>query len=801
MENTTDILKQTEGETAAVNATASTEAAAAAATEAVETTETVNAEELLKKFDKDSKSRNFKGIYKLVANALFLGFAVYVIVAALLLKRVTTFTKLPVFLGLTMFLGFIKYPACNKDSERENYMPWYDVILAILSLASCLYYTINQDVIVYMGGEINTAQIIVGIVAILLLFELCRRSTGIPLMVVAFGFLIYATIWLLKSNPSLTLNNLIYNIYYNVDCGIFSTPVTVCCNFIVIFIIFGAFLEKSGIGAFFVDLANSVVGSAAGGPAKVAVISSALMGMYSGSSVANTVGSGSITIPMMKKTGYKPEFAAAVEAAASTGGQIMPPIMGAAAFLMAQITGVAYSKIIVCAILPAILYFGGIFLMVHLEAKKLGLNGLPKDAVPKFLKLVAKKGYLLIPVVVLVICMNSYTPAMSACFAILTAICVSLIDEDLIEDLTSKNKQKIIIAVLSLVFAALPIGLFFILDNTLSTQSTARGLFVALAVAAAFTIAISTLKSLDKVIRSKNPKTAARVAAVTSTFTAMEKKVPINAKKLGEGFVSGTNSSLGVVIACAMAGIISGVVSLTGLGSTLITLIVPIASKSLILALFLTMLCCIVLGMGVPTTANYVIMATITAPILIGMGVPVLAAHMFVFYFGIIADITPPVALAAYAGSAIAGANPLKTGVTATKLAIAAFIIPYIFALNPAMLFINTTWYEVLLIIVTSLVGMFGVAIGMQGYAKGKVHWALRLVSVAGGLLLIYPGIVTDTIGLVLVGGVIAFQFIMFYKKNKHSDGNGGIGGDKTDSKGSDEDDEAAVIAANTILN
>lgn len=801
MENTTDILKQTEGETAAVNATASTEAAAAAETEAVETTETVNAEELLKKFDKDSKSRNFKGAYKLVTNALFLGFAVYVIVAALLLKRVTTFTKLPVFLGLTMFLGFIKYPACNKDSERENYMPWYDVILAILSLASCLYYTINQDVIVYMGGEINTVQIIVGIVAILLLFELCRRSTGIPLMVVAFGFLIYATIWLLKSNPSLTLNNLIYNIYYNVDCGIFSTPVTVCCNFIVIFIIFGAFLEKSGIGAFFVDLANSVVGSAAGGPAKVAVISSALMGMYSGSSVANTVGSGSITIPMMKKTGYKPEFAAAVEAAASTGGQIMPPIMGAAAFLMAQITGVAYSKIIVCAILPSILYFGGIFLMVHLEAKKLGLNGLPKDAVPKFLKLVAKKGYLLVPVVVLVICMNSYTPAMSACFAILTAICVSLIDEDLFEDLTSKNKQKILIAVLSLVFAALPIGLFFILDNTLSTQSTARGLFVALAVAAAFTIAVSTLKSLDKVIRFKNPKTAARVAAVTSTFTAMEKKVPINAKKLGEGFVSGTNSSLGVVIACAMAGIISGVVSLTGLGSTLITLIVPIASKSLILALFLTMLCCIVLGMGVPTTANYVIMATITAPILIGMGVPVLAAHMFVFYFGIIADITPPVALAAYAGSAIAGANPLKTGVTATKLAIAAFIIPYIFALNPAMLFINTTWYEVLLIIITSLVGMFGVAIGMQGYVKGKVHWALRFVSVAGGLLLIYPGIVTDTIGLVLVGGVMAFQLIMFCKKNKSGGDNLGGGDKTTDEKASGEDDETAVVAANTILN
>lgn len=757
MKNTLDNLEHESA--TAVNEVITNDTETAATSEAA-----INTEELLKKFDKDSKNRHFTGKFKLVADAMFLAFAIYVIVAALLLRRVTTFTKLPVFLGLTMFLGFIKYPACNKDAARKNYIPWYDAVLALLSLASCLYYTVNQNTIVYMGGEINTQQIVVGIIAILLLFELCRRSIGIPLMVVAFGFLVYATIWLLKLNPALTLNTLIYNIYYNVDCGIFSTPVTVCCNFIVIFIIFGAFLEKSGIGAFFVDLANSVVGSAAGGPAKVAVISSALMGMYSGSSVANTVGSGSITIPMMKKTGYKSEFAAAVEAAASTGGQIMPPIMGAAAFLMAQITGIAYSKIIVCAILPAILYFGGIFLMIHLEAKKLGLVGLPKDSVPKFFKLIAKKGYLLIPVVVLVICMNSYTPAMSACFAILTAICVSLIDEDLFEDLTSKNKSRITVAIISLVFALIPIGLFFILDNTLSTQSTARGLFVAFAVACAFCIIISSLKSLDKIVRAKNPITVAKISSISKTFDSIEKHVPINAKKLCSGFISGTNSSLGVVIACAMAGIISGVVSLTGLGSTLITLIVPIASKSLILALFLTMLCCIVLGMGVPTTANYVIMATITAPILVSMGVPMLAAHMFVFYFGIIADITPPVALAAYAGSAIAGSNPLKTGVTATKLAIAAFIIPYIFALNPAMLFINTTWYEVLLIIITSLVGMFGVAIGMQGYFKGKVHFVLRIISAAGGLLLIYPGIITDTIGLILVGTVMVLCFIFNIK-------------------------------------
>ena len=699
------------------------------------TNEVPSAEELMKKFDKDSKSRNLTGPFKAVYNGLLIAFAVYVLIVSLLSGSMTEFTKLPLFLGMIMVLGFLKFPACEKDANRPNYIPWYDVLLAVISFGCCLYFVINQNKIIEMAVDIQLEQIVVGAVCIICLFELCRRAIGIPLMVVAGLFLVYAIIWRLTINPATTLKNLIYDLFYNLNCGIFSTPVAVCSSFIVIFIIFGSFLEKTGIGTFFVDLANSLVGSAAGGPAKVAVISSALEGMYSGSSVANTVGSGSITIPVMKKTGYRPEFAAAVEAAASTGGQIMPPIMGAAAFLMSQITGFSYSTIVVCAILPAILYFAGIFIMVHLEAKKMGLKGLPKESIPNFFKLILKKGYLLLPIVALVICMNSYTPALSACFAIMFAMAISLLDVNLIENLLSKDKQKIKTSLVSLLLALLPIAAYFVFSMVLKTSATSRALFIAMA-----------------------------VATICSVFTRKLKiDCPLDLKLVGEGFHGGTNNSIGVVVACAMAGIISGVVAMTGLGSTLITLIVPIAEKSVILALFLTMLCCIVLGMGVPTTANYVIMATITAPILTKMGIEMLAAHMFVFYFGIVADITPPVALAAYAGSAIAKSNPLKTGFTASKLAIGAFIIPYIFALNPSMLFIDAAWYDVILTVVTALIGMFGVSVGLQGYAFGKVCWPLRIVSAVGGLLLIIPGILTDLVGLALVLIACFFTYIWNY--------------------------------------
>ena len=394
--------------------------------------------------------------------------------------------------------------------------------------------------------------------------------------------------------------------------------------------------------------------------------------MVSGSSVGNTVTTGSVTIPMMKKTGYKPEFAGAVEATSSTGGQIMPPIMGAAAFLMADFVGVPYSSIIGRAILPAILYFAGIFISVHLEAKKLDLHGMPKEQLPKAKKLV-KKIYLLLPLVMLVVWVsgNFMTMQKAASLAIVLTVVVSLFNKD--------NR--------------------------------------------------------------------------------------ITPGKILEALEAGGKSAITVGAACGVAGIISGTITMTGLANDIINAIVSVAGDRLIIALILTMLCCIVLGMGVPTTANYCIMAATTAPILIRMGVPVMAAHFFVFYFGIVADITPPVALAAYAGSAIAKSNPMKTAFNASKLAVAAFIVPYMFCFNPAMLLIDTTAIQVVQIAITAFIGIFALAAALEGYCFANMNAVIRIVIAAGGLLLIHPALATDLVGLIIVFVSLGFQYVLSKKR------------------------------------
>ena len=693
-------------------------------------------EQILRELDRDSAGRILTGWKKHATDIIFVIFAVVMLLMTLVVSGATPHTRLPLFLGLVLFVGYLKYPATKKLESRENHLAWYDVVLAVLSLAVCGYYVFNQNDIIMMGGRIGTLEIAIGIVGILLLVELCRRAMGLPMICVAGAFVAYAIFKLVDKNPDTALRNLVNGLFYDVRTGILSTPLTVCCSFIVLFIILGSFLEKTGIGTFFVDLANSIAGASVGGPAKVAVISSALEGMYSGSSVANTVGSGAVTIPTMKRTGYRPEFAAAVEAAASTGGQIMPPIMGAAAFLMAEITGTSYYTIIIAAILPAVLYFAGIFIMVHLEGKRLGLKGLPKDAIPNFFKLLLSNGYLLLPVVVLVICMNHYTAGMSACFAILFAFIVSLIDKERIVKLfTGKLKSREIYLVLLPLIPAAALVLTWIvlgLDMGLS-------IFISMLVA----LGCSFLT---------------RGAILTPTL-------------IFDGLKGGTNSAIGVAAACGVAGIISGVVSMTALGSTLINTIVPLAEKGTFIALFLTMLCCIVLGMGVPTTANYVIMATITAPILVKMGIPVLAAHMFVFYFGIVADITPPVALAAYAGSAIAKSNPLKTGIMATKLAITAFIVPYIFAYSPEMLLViegyESSIIDVIRICATSIIGIYSISSGMVGYMHHKTPWWQRILLIGGGLMMVIPDTLTDIIGLVIVAAMVIIQYVFGRKKHQ----------------------------------
>ena len=688
-------------------------------------TEVVDADAIMQEFDRESNTRIFTGWRKKVITTLFVAFSTYMIAMALLFPTATKYTKLTTFMAFIVFMGYLIFPAYKKQTKKINYVPFYDIILAIVGGGSFLYYTIFQDDIVKMGKRIGTIQIVFAILAILLLAELVRRAVGIPILCVAGGFIVYATVKQLLQNPSLTLRNLAYSLFYDISNGLFSTPVYVCTTFIVLFIILGALLEKTGIGTFFVDLANSVCGSACGGPAKVAVVSSALEGMYSGSSVANTVGSGSITIPMMKKTGYKPEFAAAVEASASTGGQIMPPIMGAAAFLMAEMTGYSYAKIAISAILPAFLYFAGIFLMIHFEAKKLGLKGLPKDSLPSFFKLIARNGYLLIPVVILVICMNFFSAGVSACFAILACFIVSLVPHKI-------EKDAIWRMFLPLIPIAVTLVLWLVFDKM------QIGVFVGMVVCAALSFVAKGHAPLD-------PETV---------IGSLE---------------NGAKNTIGVATACGMAGLISGVVTMTALGQLLINVLVPVAQKSMFLALFLTMICCIVLGMGVPTTANYVIMATITAPILIKMGIPILAAHMFVFYFGIVADITPPVALAAYAGAAIAKSNPLKTGVEATRLAITAFIIPYIFAFSPEMLIIDSDakWYSIVLLVITAIIGCVAVSAGMEGYLLKKMNVLERILALGGGLCVIIPGWQTDAVGIVILAVLFAIQYLGNKKKHE----------------------------------
>ena len=617
-------------------------------------------EQVMKKYDRESNTRVWEGVPKQVVRWIMVAFSLYSIYVTLFSTALPEF-RLSVFLASILIMGYLNFPL-RKGTVRVNHMPWYDILIMVLGSGAFFYYAFNAERIIKLSlrAAKDPFLLAIGVVGILALIELCRRSVGLPILCVVGALLVYT---FTRVQPRIA----IYNLFYTTS-GVMNTPINVCAKYIVVFIIFGAFLERTGIAQFFIDLANSIAGASAGGPAKVAVISSALCGMVSGSSVGNTVTTGSVTIPMMKKTGYKAEFAGAVEAAASTGGQIMPPIMGAAAFLMAEYMGVSYATVAVTAILPAVLYFTGIYIAVHLEARKLGLKGIPRDQLPK-LRVLIKKIYLLAPLVVLVVLVstNKKTMQFSAAVAILVAILVGLINKD------------------------------------------------------------------DRI-------------TITKIIDALE---------------AGGKGTITVAVACAMAGIVAGCITVTGLASKLITAIVSVSGGHTMIALVLTMLCCIVLGMGVPTTANYCIMAATCAPILMNpqIGVPAMAAHFFVFYFGIVADITPPVALAAYAGSAIAKAPPMKTAFNATKLAIAAFIVPYIFAKNPAMLLVNVeNPFQVVQIVISSLVGLFGVAAALNGFLYRPINPLFRLALVAGGLSMMIPGTLTDVIGLAVVAAVVLLQ-------------------------------------------
>ena len=630
-------------------------------------------EEVMKKYDRESNVRVWEGMPKTIVRLLSIIFSVYCIWVTLFSVAIPE-VKLNVFLGSILILGYLNFPI-RKGITKVNHMPWYDILIMVAGAFPFFYFAYHAKDIIKLATRVtkDPFMVAIAIIGVLALMELCRRSVGIPILCVVGCLLIYTFM-------NVRFGKVVYDLFYTTT-GLMNTPINVCAKYIVVFIIFGAFLERTGISAFFINLANCVAGSSAGGPAKVAVISSALCGMVSGSSVGNTVTTGSVTIPMMKKTGYQPQFAGAVEAASSTGGQIMPPIMGAAAFLMAEYMGIPYAQVALKAVLPAVLYFTGIYIAVHLEAKRLGLRGLSKEELPKIKNLLPKL-YLLLPLIILVVMVstNMYTMQFSASVAIGITILVGLVNKD------------------------------------------------------------------DRI-------------TLTKCLDALE---------------AGGKGTITVAVACAMAGLVAGCITSTGLASKLITIIVNVSGGHAIIALALTMLCCIVLGMGVPTTANYCIMAATCAPILMSpqIGIPRVCAHFFVFYFGIVADITPPVALAAYAGSAIAKAPPMKTAFNATRLAIAAFIVPYIFAFSPVMLFefeagTSTAMIvlQVIQICITSLLGIFGVAAALNGFLFRQMNPLFRVLMALGGLGMMIPGAVSDVIGLVVVGGIYAYQFFAAKKE------------------------------------
>lgn len=628
----------------------------------------------LKELDKESNTAEYGGIWSKAIAAICICFSLFQIYTGFF-GLFDAMIQRAVHLSFGISLVYLLCPTKRSWVRGGNVHP-LDLTLALISIIPPVYILLNYQQLILRAGTVTPADAAIGLLGIVMVIEAARRIVGLPIVIVVLCFIAYGFLGPympgVLAHRGLTVNQMVGHLFFTTE-GVFGIPLGVSSSFIFLFILFGAYLEKTGLGQFFIDIANAIAGWASGGPAKVAVISSALEGTISGSSVANVVGSGSFTIPMMKRLGYDKDFAGAVEAAASTGGQIMPPVMGAAAFLMAEFVGIPYMEVVKAAVVPAILYFLGVFLGVHFEAKRKDLKGTPRSMLPPCGKIMKEEGHLAIPLIAIIGLLSSgYTPMKAALAGIVISIATAML-------------------------------------------------------------------------------------RANTRMTFMD---------IVDGLIKGARGALGVLIACASAGIIIGVVTKTGVGLKLASALVTISDGNFMILLFCTMITSLILGMGVPTTANYVITSTIAAPALVSLGVPILAAHMFVFYFGIIADITPPVALAAFAGAAISGGNPIKTGINASKLGIAAFIIPYMFVLSPAMLGIDATFGSVLMTTVTAIVGMVGVSASMIGQFVTRANWAERLLLLVGGLALIDPGTFTDIAGVAILAAVGAFQYMRKGKGN-----------------------------------
>ncbi|MCE5201874.1 MAG: TRAP transporter permease [Synergistaceae bacterium] len=575
-----------------------------------------------------------------------------------------------VHLAFTLCLVFLLYPATSKQSKTSG-IPFYDFILAGIGIAAAMYLVVFFNDLTTRAGLPTRTDLIMGFLLIVSLLEATRRISNPVLPILACIALLYCYFGRMMpdmiAHRGFSVARIVNHMYLGTE-GIFGTPLEVSSTFVFMFILFGSVLEKTGLGKFIIDLSMALAGWSTGGPAKVAVVSSGLMGTVSGSSVANVCTTGMFTIPLMKSVGYEPYFAGAVEAVASTGGQIMPPVMGAGAFIMAQFLGVPYIQVALAAVVPALLYYFAVMVQVHFEATRLGLKGIPWAQLPPLWPLLKSKGFLLIPLIAIIyFLIAGYTPLRAAFNGILVSFVLSWIN----------------------------------------------------------------------------------------------KETRLTPKRILEAFEAGARGAIGVACACATVGMVVGMGTLTGLALRIANAIVTLAGGSKILTLFFTMMASIILGTGLPTTANFIVTSTMAAPALFQLGVPPMAAYMFVFYFGISADLTPPVALAAYAGSGIAGSDPMKTGVTAFKLALAGFLIPYVYVYNPMLLFIDVQAIPMIQAIFTALMGVFLLAMATIGFFKAHIAWYMRIFAFVGAIGLLIPGTMSD------LGGVAVLVIIYLIQTAK----------------------------------
>ncbi|WP_046472039.1 TRAP transporter permease [Allosalinactinospora lopnorensis] len=653
--------------------------------------------------------------------------------------------------------------------QAARYLPWTvlgippaDILLSLLGAGSGLYVFVFYEDIVRAPGLIDPVHVAVGTVGVLLILVAAQRTLGTALVVLASVMLGYAYLGEYFSgflrHSGYTIDRIISTSFLGTG-GVFGTPLGISATFIFLFLIFAAMLQRTGMERFFTDLALGSTGWATGGTAKVGVVTSAFSGTITGSSVANTVSNGAFTIPMMKKSGYNREYAGAVEAASSTGGQLAPPIMGAAAFIMIEFTGVPYLQIIKAAVVPAVLFFVAQFVVIHYDSKRMGIMGVPKRLLPSVRRLLLTRGYLLAPIVAIFVLLSmGYSPIRAAMGAIGITVGINLLVQFLVLPVRTVDGR---------------LGLRPLRD--MATGAVRLSLPIILSAGAAALIVEGVTASTQGLGRSNQIVVIVLGISVIAALVAFafrgwrnsdEDKLTLNS--LLDGLVAATRIALPIIVACAAAGMIAGVITLTGLGLKLSGGLVDLAQGMLIPTLVLSMLACLILGIGLPTTANYVITATLAAPAIItilqgDLEAPTVAmllmAHMFVYYFGVMADITPPVCLAAYAASGVSGGNPIMTGVQSVRIAVSGFVVPFMFVLSPELLLQDVTWVSGTLAAATGVIGASLVGVGVVGYINRRVPWVLRGLLVVAGIALLYSGWLSDLAGLAAAGAVFAQQW------------------------------------------